>query len=249
MSISANWLGVACLALLLCPRLADAGAMPLQNPAPIPPGITNAHFKQIGPGQFELGKVRLDSQRRTLTFPAILNQEKGPVEYLLVGSQGKIHESVLRTEAAPYHIHLGMLLLGAKGAPKDYVPRGLPQPPPGDPIRITVTWGKTGQRKTVPAESLVLDQDAKTAMAAGEWTYNGSRIFEGTFLAQRDQSIIAIIGDLDALANNPRPRWDNDQNWQANPAACPPLETSVEVTLVLPKAQPASPKTSPPPTP
>jgi hypothetical protein len=111
-----------------------------------------------------------------------------------------------------------------------------------------VTWEKDGQKKSVPAETLVYDQEAKVAMSLGDWTYNGSRIFEGTFLAQRDRSIIAIIGDLDALVNNPRPRWENDQNWQANAETCPAIETPVEVTLTIPKSPPI-PNPEPKPTP
>lgn len=235
---SACLLAVAGLAASL--GLAQSGPKPLANPPATAPGVTNAHFKEVAPGQFQLGQVKLDSKEKTVTFPAIVNMVKGPIEYLVVATQGKVHESVLRTEAEPYHIHLGMLLLNVKGAPPNALVEDYTKPVPGDPITITVSWEANGKAHRIEAETLVYDREAKAAMGKGEWTYSGSRVYEGTFLAQRDRSIIAIIGDISALVNNPRSRRDRDENWQANTEACPPLDTMVEVTLRLPKAKKAA---------
>jgi hypothetical protein len=212
---------------------AVAGPKPLANPPNISKEVTNAHFKAIGPGLFQLGQVKLNSGEQTVSFPAFVNMEKGAVEYLLVGTQGKLHESVLRTEVEPYHIHLGMLLLNAKGAPKNALIEDYTKPVPGDPIRITVSWTEQDRKKQLPAEDLVYDIAAKGAMSKGDWTYSGSRVFDGTFIAQRDRSIVAIIGDIDALVNNPRARRDNDENWLVNTNTCPVMDTPVQVTIQL----------------
>jgi len=58
-------------------------------------------------------------------------------------------------------------------------------------------------------------------------------VVNGIFLAQREGSIVALIDDVDALANNPRPGNDNDQIWQIKSNALPPLNTPVEVTFKL----------------
>lgn len=234
------WGGLAILMLgLAVEASAQSGPKPLSNPPGSLAGITNSHFKQVAPGVFQLGDIKLNSQDKTLSFPAVANMKQGPIEYLLVGVQGKIHESVLRTTVEPYHIHLGMLLLNAKGLPKDYVLETYAKPLPGDPISITVSWQENGQTRQVAGEELILDRAAKGAMAKGEWTYTGSRVFDGMFLAQRDRSIVAVIGDIDALVNNPRPRRNQDENWQANTPACPEAETPVIVTFRLLPPKPA----------
>jgi len=58
-------------------------------------------------------------------------------------------------------------------------------------------------------------------------------VVRGTFLAQRDGQIAALIDDLDAMVNNPRPGHDNDQIWQLDSNTLPPLGTPVEVTFKL----------------
>src|SRR5687768_133237 len=75
---------------------------------------TNAPIKDLGEGRLQIGSVTVDSKQKTLTFPALVNMTTGLVEYLVVTTGGKVHESLLRTDAEPFHIHTAMLLLGLK---------------------------------------------------------------------------------------------------------------------------------------
>src|SRR5882762_647956 len=99
---------------------------PGSHPADLPAGktetrslpdaaTTNPAVKAIGPGLFQLGAVRFDKNRQTVSFPALVNMREGNLEYLIVTTTGKTHESLLRTEAQAFQIHLALLLLGAKG--------------------------------------------------------------------------------------------------------------------------------------
>ena len=114
---------------------------------------------EVAPGVFQIGLVRLDKNQRSVQFPAVLNQDHGLIEYLLVTTRGKTHESLLKTEAEPFHIHVAMLLLGAKGAAqsKEFlkVPmmlihvirpgatqNRLAELLKGDAIRIELAWNK-----------------------------------------------------------------------------------------------------------
>src|SRR6266404_3082213 len=73
-------------------------------------GVTNnLPLKEIAPGVFQLGKVRFDKKERIVSFPASINQTEAAIEYLIVTSYGKTHESLLSTEAEPYHIQLALL--------------------------------------------------------------------------------------------------------------------------------------------
>jgi hypothetical protein len=192
-----------------------------------------APLKSISPGIFELGKVRLDKGQKTVSFPAVLNMNEALVEYLIVTSQGKTHESLLRTEAEPWHIHVAMLLLGAKGTQGKPFPDDKSKPLPGDPVRVELRWQKSGNRFNSPAEDCILDVSTSKTVAHGTWTYVGSRFEEGIFRAQQDGSIISLIEDPDALVNNPRPGRDNDDNWRVKSEGLPPLGTPVEVILYL----------------
>jgi hypothetical protein len=65
--------------------------------------------------------------------------------------------------------------------------------------------------------------------------YNGSWIFDGTFIAQRERSIVAIMADMDALANNPRPGRENDEIWEVRKELMPPEGTAVQITIQIEK--------------
>ena len=51
------------------------------------------------------------------------------------------------------------------------------------------------------------------------------------FLAERDGSVLAFIGDMDALMDQAGTDAANDENWQAIPAVMP--GTNVAVTVVI----------------
>src|SRR5207245_11692125 len=95
------------LVLLLVISPARAAGQSFIN-APADPK-TNLPLQQIATGIFQIGQVRLDKVQKTIAFPAFVNMTAGLVEYFLVTSSGKTHESVLRTDVPPYQIHLAML--------------------------------------------------------------------------------------------------------------------------------------------
>src|SRR5687768_7028313 len=72
--------------------------------------------KEVSPGIYELGPLRIDKEKNTITFPGKVNMNKGVLEYLLTGPQGSTHESLLVTEVPVPDVHMAMLLLGAKGS-------------------------------------------------------------------------------------------------------------------------------------
>jgi hypothetical protein len=103
----------------------------------------------------------------------------------------------------------------------------------GNPITIELAWEAAGGQRHARAEDCIVNLAAKTNASRGSWTFNGSRVVRGMFLAQRDGQIVAMIDDIDAMVNNPRQGHDNDQIWQVNSNALPPLNTPVEVTFTL----------------
>ncbi len=209
---------------------------------PEPPQV-----KEISPGIFQVGTVRLDKNKEALSFRAHFHITEGLIEYLIVTTAGKLHESMLRTEAQPQHIQVAMLLLGAKGASAKELQRLFDDPKlpiPGQPVEIELRWKSAEKEKSLHIAELVLDKKSKGPMTKGAFVFNGSRVFEGTFIAQRDGSIVSLITDVDAQFNNPRPGREDDENFTIAIDNAPPKDTVVEVIirLVKPSVKPAEKK-------
>ena len=199
---------------------------------------TNAPIKDVGEGRLQVGLVTIDSKQKTLTFPALVNMTTGLVEYLVVTTGGKVHESLLRTDAEPFHIHTAMLLLGVKQATNSDAAvffDGKKQIP-GAPISIDVTTPgpKAGSHPIHEFLSFAASKRPVTTEDIPRWIYNGSRFAEaGVFLGQREGSIVSLIADPAALINNPRPDRENDELWTLHTQKIPPVGTPVQVSFRL----------------
>lgn len=217
-----------------------------------PPQTNAPPLVEITPGVFQIGLVRLDKTNKSVQFPAVLNMDHGLIEYLLVTTRGKTHESLLKTEAEPYHIHIAMLLLGAKGAAQSKellkVPTGefhvntpaatnrLADLLKGDAVRIEILrTNAQGVATTNAAEDWITDLQTGKAAAHGTWNYNGSRVVDGIYMAQQQGSIVAVVDDVDAMVNNPRKGHDNDQVWEVRTNAVPKVNERILVRMTLSK--------------
>ena len=191
-------------------------------------------IQSVGPGKFQIGKVIFDSIKREVSFPAQVNLRDALIEYAIVGKMGKRHESLLMTEADPVHIHLAMLLLGAKIPPPKSKDNHLP---PGQAINILISRQQNGKEQTGRLEDWIVVGENKLPASKGKWIYNGARIENGQFTASVDQSIVALILDIHALVNNPRTGNENDEIWFPHDTKIPSLGTKVQVTFQLEKLE------------
>ena len=214
--------------------------------------------KEIAPGIFEVGAVRLDKNAGTVTFPAKVNMNDGLLEYLLVTPQGPVHESVLVTDASPQEVHMAMLLLGAKGMtqPQDGKVPGridaefLAKAPKltGDRIFLALKWtDKDGKEQTAPAERWLIRKiftprkPTKIVSAEdGPWLYTGSFFYENRFIAQVEGAFASLVTFPSALINNPRTGSNDDHLWFVKTEAVPPVGTPVEFTIKLEPADKSS---------
>jgi len=210
---------------------------PMQTPAAKP------FLKELSPGVLEYNGVSLDKKNNRISFAATVNQHQGLVEYLLVNEKGKVHESLLATKVLPHDIHLALLLIGLKDpaankapVPPSAIDAAYLQSAPklkGPSVHLSVKWTEDGKEKEAAAEDWIFNLDTKQAMSAGPWTYNGSMVENGVFLADQEYSIVAVITDPTALVNNPRKGYDNEDIWQIKDASVPPINTPVEVSITL----------------
>ncbi len=210
--------------------------------------------KEISPGIFQVGMVRIDRKTATATFPARVNMNDGLLEYLMVSPQGPVHESLFTSEAAPQDVHMAMLLLGAKGM----VQKGAKEPGridaeylakapklTGDRISLRVKWtDKDGREQSVPPERWIErkiftpKKPVKTVTAEdGPWLYTGSYFYENRFIAQMDGTFAAMVTFPGALMNNPRTGANDDHVWFVKTDAVPPVGTPVEFSIRLEPAE------------
>jgi len=197
-------------------------------------------LKMVGPGVFELEKVRIDKQQRAVSFPATVNKRDGGMEYFLVTGYGKVHESIFRTSVAPLHIHVAMVLLNAKGAGTNLMASAPPQyggipglSIPGDPITIEVSWREEDKEITRRAEELFIDPAADAPLEKRPWVFNGSVLWQGIFLAQQSGSIISLIPDPIALMNSAAPTRAETVYWIPKGDKLPPSDVPVRITIKL----------------
>lgn len=194
-------------------------ALPAANPASAENPFTNtppAIVRPAGPGIFEIGLARVDAFKREISFPAEVHMRQGQVEYLVVSAIGKLHESVLKTRAEPFHIHTAaLLLIGADET----------NHPPDVAIEVEI------EGEATPAAGLIRNTETSAPMNQPILRYQGSRTSEGVFLAQRDGSIVALIEDPDALVDNPGPDRKKDEIWEPFTAKLPPVGQPVRITL------------------
>lgn len=199
--------------------------------------------REISPGIFEVGKVRIDQAQRTITFPAQVNKLADLIEYALVTRTGKAHESLLVTAIEPRDLQVATLLLGLTPtpglapAPEKLDAAYLKNVPEltGMPVTIAVGWKSEAGPRTASLESLILNRQTHAAAAAGPWLYTGSLMAHGKFRAQVDGSMIAVVTDPGAMFNNPRGGDRDDGIWSPNLAALPPVGTDVDITLFVPE--------------
>jgi hypothetical protein len=189
------------------------------------PGIT-----KIGQNLYRLGNVTIDSERRQISMAGKVNMDHGIVELLACAPGGKVHESVLVLDVVPYHFQVALLLLGLKpGGGLEY--QGDPRTPTGDSVDVIVSWTQADTQVSVRAEQLVWDLQQKTAMQTTPWIFVGSKVVDGTFLADVERSLITTYHDPTAILDNPLPSGGNDEISVVNRELIPPVGTPVVVTV------------------
>jgi hypothetical protein len=238
--------GAGSIASILASAMVLAVAASAQDATEV--GTFVPAMQEISPGVFQIGKIRLDKTKRTVSFAGKLNMSKDLIEYVMVTPEGSTHESLLTAEIQPTDLQFVMLLLDAKGAgllapQPDAAPPGqinadyLKSAPKlkGDNVSITVSWkGQDGMEKALPLEDLLMNVDTKKSVDRGPWVYNGSMFgADGKFLAQQQGCFISVVTNPAALFNNPRKGNDNDRIWAVNEKTSPPVGTAVEITIAL----------------
>ncbi len=217
-----------------------------QEAAEVKPSV-----EKIDATHYRIGAVNFDSKTREIRFPASINMTQDLLEFLIVHKNGKIHESLLKTEISPTDLNVAFNLLRYKPSAELYVEPSSPDDPtakfPAVPedvkeaarIRIEVEWMDGKSLRKVPINEWVQHSSNGSTMPAGPWVYGGSEVTDGKFQAETTGDIAAIYLSRSALINFPGKDNQDDTVWFVYPKRVPALDSPV--TVIISPFQPEKP--------
>jgi hypothetical protein len=178
----------------------------------------------------QMGTVWVDATDRAVIVSGFVNQVSGPVELLACGPGGKVHESAFVLQANMTDIQAAILLIGIKnGEPMELLGKS---PPRGDGILLSVEWKEGDRNRVLPAEYFLRDISNRKRAKHGAWIFNGSKIEEGQFMAEMEQSVVATYWDPWAIINLASPDLGTDDERLAiNTDTIPPRFTDIRMVI------------------
>jgi hypothetical protein len=141
-----------------------------------------------------LGKegIQLDLEAGVLSVPASVLIKNDLLEYLLVGPNGAMHESLFLTSVRPSLLNAALLLFGVEpgrnasweepaASGGDESERGEAGPeirlPEGDGFYLYAAWREAGETYFFRVEDLVRNLASGRSLRRHRWVYLGSRFF------------------------------------------------------------------------
>lgn len=220
---------------------------PAESAAPPPPAQPAAPakptVKRLDETHYQIGEVKFDQKTREIRFPATVNLTEGLLEFAIVRPHGKVHESLLITDASATDINLALTLLRYPPSPDLYAlpsaSGGLSNKFPEVPkatkaaarVQVKIEWDDAGRTRTVPFNEWIQHASKGSAMPATLWVYGGSEIHEGIFVAESSGDIMAIFLANSALFNYPGTDNNDDTVWIPFPKRVP--EAGTKVTVII----------------
>ena len=240
------------LFLLTAGLLQADEAAPAPTPAD-PAPIEKPVIKDLGDGKFSVGEVTFNQKDRNISFPGRLNMIEGLLEFAIVHQNGKIHESLLVTDASPFHINVALKLLRYKPSeelfpildedwrPTKEFPEVSEEVKAAARVEILITWKKEdGSKGEAALNDWIYHSTLERPIQASPWIYGGSYVHNGSFQAQSTGDVSAIFTANSALFNYPGKDRELDTVWIPTPDRLPAVDTPVTIIIkpVLTKTTP-----------
>ena len=221
---------------------------PDQPVAPVEPPI-----KELDADRVQIGDVILNRKTREIRFPAAVNMAGGELlEFALVHTNGKVHESLLVTDVPATNINLAFKLLRYPASEEFYAiiekdgtmsnefPKVADDVKAGARLKVSVEWDDAGKTRTANINDWISHGSTGEQMpAADPWVYGGSRVRDGKFVPDLTGDYIAIFLSNAALINFSGKDNNSDEVWLPFPKRVPPEGTKVTV-IITPHQKPAA---------
>ena len=193
--------------------------------------VDDSLFVKISDDIYKIGEITINKQSGEIEFPAEFNMESKPIELLLCGKNGKLHESVLKTDIVPSQLQVSLLLLGYEyGQNIEF--QGQDRTPEGDSLLIFVEWIDSLNNKIkVRIEKLAFNVAEKKEMRETFWIFSGSQVLNGTFMADVEGSIITTYHDPFTIIDNPLSTGNDDTLYIVNSRIVPPKGTKARIII------------------
>lgn len=180
---------------------------------------------------YKIDEIKIDIANKEITFPAEFNMNRGVIETILVGPQGRLHETILKTDALPSYIQTSLLLLGLECG-QNMEPGNYETIPEGDSLLVFAMWTDTsGVTHEEPIERLVWNVPENHEMVKTYWIFLGSKIVNGQFIAESDQNIIRTYHDPFAIIHSSLPTITDDTFYEANKNIVPEKGTKATIKI------------------
>jgi len=244
-----NAITVSIIALTLnSPVLVQSQELSPQNAPQESIPKEQAKIKKIDATTYQLGEITIDTKQRTMSFSATTEITENLLEYILVNPEGKVHESLFITKASPTNLNVAFKLLGYQenkslfrefvdGLPTESFQEASDEQKKQSFFKINVSWTdpETKKKHTHNINELVInnqtDTPLGTAESKGKWSYGGSFIYNGKYVAELNRDIIAVFTDRGAVANFTGKGREDDTLWYPHKEKTPAYGTQVTLTI------------------
>ena len=196
--------------------------------------IQNSTIKKTNDDLYKIGNITINKEKREIIFQAEFNMERGLIELILCGKNGKLHESVLKTDIVPSHLQVALLLLGF-GCKQDSDFQDKNKIPQSDSLLIFAEWiDSLNNTINVRIEQLAYNIIKEKEMMKTPWIFQGSMFIEGHFMADINESIITTYHDPYSIIDNPLETRNDDMLYVVNSKIVPSKGTKAKI-IIRPK--------------
>lgn len=185
-------------------------------------------IERLPNGDIRLGDITLNRDSKTLSFPGEMNLRRGPLEVLIATSRGRLHESLLKSDARPSHVQTLLYLLGLENGarmPDDETEQG-------SLVDINISWEEDGETRTRPIEEYIINSHEERTMKRHGWVFVGSSVKDGKLLADIEGNIALTWSVGSTVLDIPAEEGLDDSVFVADPDAGPPEEEE-ELTIII----------------
>ena len=194
------WLALAAGAFSLSPRAARPWPAQADAQEDAQAGLRQALVQE---------GIALDLAGGVLSVPATVLIKNELLEYLLVGPNGAMHESLFLTQVRPSLLNAALLLLGVEpgrnahweeragpgresGTNEHGRPNRTIYPPQGDGFFLYAAWREAGETYFFRVEDMVRNLESGRSLRRQRWVYLGSR-----FLALKSGARESFLADVE----------------------------------------------------
>ena len=219
-----------------------------ENTSPVPSSVKKPEFIKVNATTYRLGVIEIDTKKRSISFDATTEITENLIEYVLVNPEGKTHESLFITNASPTNLNIAFKLLGfqenkslfrkfVNDLPTETFQEASDEQKAESYFKIDVSWLDPKSNKTIShnINELIINEQTKetigTAESTAKWSYGGSFIHKGQFIAELNRDIIAVFTDRSVVANYTGKGRDDDTLWFPLTKKVPTSGTKVKLTI------------------